>query len=353
MNALIETEADSASDVMRRIELTRWGVDNLELGSVPRPTPGPRQVLVQMKAIALNYRDLLVISGLYNPKMALPLVPVSDGAGVIVERGPEAEKFGDGTLVMPIHVPGWTGGRPEPDAAPRGGPGPGVLAEYVVFDEADLVAAPGHLDPIEAASLPCAAVTAWNGLFGGAAPVRPGEKVLILGTGGVALFSLQFAKLAGAEVIITSKDDAKLHAAKTMGADHLINYRNDPTWGQTARAICGGVGADVVIEVGGAETLHQSLRAVRKGGTVVLIGSVTGAEVSQLALPPIFMRNVSLRGVAVGPRDLFEDMAVAIAQHEIRPVVHKAFHGLSAFTGALAELASGSHFGKVVVEVSS
>ena len=231
------TYTDPLTDVqdVRHVELPRWGEANLSITTAARPHPGPRQVLVQMKAISLNFRDLLVINGLYNPKMPLPLVPVSDGAGVIVERGPGAHKFEQGALVMPIHVPGWTGGRPDSDATPRGGPAPGVLAEYVVFDERELVEAPGHLDAIEASTLPCAAVTAWNGLFGGPEPVRPGDRVLILGTGGVGLFALQFAKSAGAEVVITSKDDAKLSRAAAMGADHVINYSHDPDWGRTAR----------------------------------------------------------------------------------------------------------------------
>ena len=246
-----------------------------------------------MEALALNFRDLLVVQGLYNRTMPLPLVPVSDGAGVIVARGDAAMKFDEGARVMPIHVSGWTAGRGEPDGAPRGGPNPGVAAEFVVFDQRDLVAAPEHLDGIEAATLPCAAVTAWNGLFGEEA-ILPGQRVLILGTGGVALFALQFAKLAGAEVAITSKDDAKLARARAMGADHLVNYHADENWGSTVRELFAGEGADVVVELGGARTLAQSLRAVRRGGTVALIGSVTGAEVEKLALPPVFMRNVTM-----------------------------------------------------------
>lgn len=347
------TNSRPAVNLMRQIEITQWGVENLATTSVPRPTPGPGQVLVHIEAIALNFRDLLVISGLYNPKMPLPLVPVSDGAGHIVERGSGATKFADGALVMPIHVPGWTGGRPEPDAAARGGPSAGVLADYVVFDERELVEAPSQLSAVEAATLPCAAVTAWNGLFGGAEPVQPGDRVLILGTGGVGLFALQFAKLAGAEVIITSKDDDKLAKAAAMGADHLINYAQDSHWGRTAKKIFGGSGADLVVELGGAATVGQSLRAVRKGGTVALIGSVTGAEVDKLSLPPIFMRNVTLRGVAVGSRDLFEDMTIAMTRHRVHPVVHRVFKGLGSFGDALTELASGSHFGKVVVELSA
>ena len=349
------TYTDPLTDVqdVRHVELSRWGEANLSITTAARPHPGPRQVLVQMKAISLNFRDLLVINGLYNPKMPLPLVPVSDGAGVIVERGPGAHKFEQGALVMPIHVPGWTGGRPDSDATPRGGPAPGVLAEYVVFDERELVEAPGHLDAIEASTLPCAAVTAWNGLFGGSEPVRPGDRVLILGTGGVGLFALQFAKSAGAEVIITSKDDAKLSRAAALGADHVINYSHDPDWGRTARRLFSDVGADVVIELGGAATLNQSLRAVRRGGTVAMIGSVTGADVERLSLPPIFMRSVTMRGVAVGSRDLFEDMNRAISRERIRPIVHRVFSGLGSFRDALAELASGSHFGKVVVELAA
>lgn len=350
MNTTID--AGPAVNLMRQIEITQWGVENLATTSVPRPIPGPGQVLVRIEAVALNFRDLLVISGLYNAKMPLPMVPVSDGAGHIVERGVGATKFRDGAMVMPIHVPGWTGGRPELDANARGGPSAGVLAEYVVFDESELVQAPAHLSAVEASTLPCAAVTAWNGLFGGSEPVQPGDRVLILGTGGVGLFALQFAKMAGAEVVITSKDDDKLAKATAMGADHVINYAEDPNWGRTAKKIFDDGGADLVVELGGAATLNQSLRAVRKGGTVALIGSVTGAEVEKLQLPPIFMRSVTMRGVAVGPRDLFEDMTLAITRHHLRPVVHRVFEGLDRFGDALTELASGSHFGKVVVEVT-
>lgn len=337
------------TEQMQQLELARWGAENLSITTVRRPEPGPGQVLVRIEALSLNFRDLLVVQGLYNPKIPLPLVPVSDAAGIIVARGPGAAKFDEGTRVMPIHVSGWTAGRGEPDGAPRGGPYPGVAADYVVFDQRDLVAAPDHLNAVEAATLPCAAVTAWNGLFG-ASPILPGQRVLILGTGGVALFALQFAKLAGAEVAITSSDDAKLERARAMGADHLINYHADANWGSTARELFGGDGADVVVELGGARTLAQSLRAVRRGGSVALIGSVTGAEVEKLSLPPVFMRNVTMRGVAVGPRDMFEDMVRAIATHRLRPVVDRVFQGLPAFGEALGYLSTAAHFGKVAVE---
>lgn len=341
----------SERTTMKHIELAKWGAGNLSITNVPKPVPGRGQVLVRMQAISFNFRDLLVIDGIYNPKIPLPLVPVSDGAGVIIERGPEANKFEEGALVMPIHVPGWTAGRGEPDSTPRGGPGPGVAAEYVVFDQRDLVEAPAHMTAAEAATLPCAAVTAWNGLFG-SEPIKPGQRVLILGTGGVALFALQFAKLAGAEVAITSGDDEKLARAKAMGADHLINYHTDQAWGGTARQLFGGDGADVVLELGGARTLAQSLRAVRRGGTVALIGSVTGAEVEKLSLPPVFMRNVTMRGIAVGSREIFEDMVRAMAQHQVRPVIDRKFQGFDTFSDALQYLSTGSHFGKIVLELN-
>lgn len=335
---------------MQQIELSKWGAANLSVTQVPKPVPGRGQVLVRMQAISFNFRDLLVIEGAYNAKIPLPLVPVSDGAGVIIECGPGANKFDEGALVMPIHAPGWVAGRGEPDSAPRGGPGPGVAAEYVVFDQRDLVEAPTHLSAAEAATLPCAAVTAWNGLFG-VEPIKPGQRVLILGTGGVALFALQFAKLAGAEVVMTSGNDEKLAWAKAMGADHLINYHTDQAWGTTARELLGGEGADVVMELGGARTLAQSLRAVRRGGTVALIGSVTGAEVEKLSLPPVFMRNVTMRGIAVGSRELFENMVRAIEHHRVRPVIDRTYHGFGAFPDALKHLATGSHFGKIVLEL--
>jgi fatty-acyl-CoA synthase len=335
---------------MKQIELPQWGAANLTITSVAPPKLGRGQVLVRMQALSLNFRDLLVVQGLYNPKIPLPLVPVSDGAGVVVERGPEALKFDEGALVMPIHVPGWTAGRGEPAGAPRGGPNPGVAAEFVVFDQRDLVEAPDHLSAVEAATLPCAAVTAWNGVFSGKEAVTPGRRVLILGTGGVALFALQFAKLAGAEVAITSKDDAKLERARAMGADHLVNYNTDTNWGSTVRELFGGDGADLVVELGGARTLAQSLRAVRRGGELALIGSVTGADVEKLSLPPIFMRNVEMRGVAVGSRELFENMTQAVALHRVRPVIDRTFAGLEALPEALAYLATGAHFGKIALE---
>lgn len=334
------------------IEISTWGRDGLSHVQRPLPDPGPGQVLVKMRAISLNFRDLLVVEGRYNPKMRLPLVPVSDGVGEISLLGAGCRRFPVGTRVVPIHVPGWVGGAAGEgaEAGPRGGPTEGVLSEYALLEECDLVAVPDHLDDTEAACLPCAAVTAWNALYG-LAHTKPGDKVLILGTGGVALFALQLAKAGGAEVAITSKDPLKLERAKDMGATHLINYAEDPSWGETGKKIFGGEGADRVIELGGARTLSQSLRAVRRGGDVMLVGSVSGNVANDFNLVTTFMRGVRMQGVAVGPRTSFEAMNKAIAHHELRPVVDRVFDGLESFQDALSYLAEGRHFGKIALRL--
>src|SRR5258708_4638412 len=217
----------------RTVQINSWGVGGLSIVEKPTPVPEPRQVLVRIRAISLNFRDLLVIEGRYDPKMRLPLTPVSDGVGEVISVGSHAKRFQVGDRVAPIHVPGWVAGSggESAEGGRRGGQGPGVLFEEVLFEERDLVAVPGHLDDGEAACLPCAAVTAWNALYG-LANTKPGDKILVLGTGGVALFALQFAVAGGAEVAITSKDPAKLERARTIGAAHLINYAHDARWGE-------------------------------------------------------------------------------------------------------------------------
>lgn len=335
----------------RAVEIGSWGAGGLSIVERPAPVPGPRQVAVQMRAVSLNFRDYLVVEGRYDPKMRLPLTPVSDGVGVITAVGPGVRRFPVGARVMPIHVPGWIAGPGETaEGGPRGGPGPGVLSEQALFEKRDLVAVPAHLDDVEAACLPCAAVTAWNALYG-LANTKPGDKVLILGTGGVALFARQFAVAGGAEVAITSKDPAKLERARSLGAEHLINYATDPRWGETVKRVFGDPGADRVIELGGAATLSQSLRAVRRGGDVMLVGSVTGNVASDFNVVTTFMRAVRMQGVAVGPRTVFESMNKAISRHTLRPVVDRVFQGLDAFPDALAYLATGQHFGKIALTI--
>src|SRR3712207_4124962 len=245
---------------MRAFEITgQFGLDHLALVERPTPEPGPGQVHVRMKAANLNYRDLLVVEGRYYPKLRLPLVPVSDGAGVVDAVGEGVTRFRPGDRVVGVFFQGWLEGEPSVEklATGLGAHLDGVLCEHRVFDEAGLLPVPEYLSDAEAAALPCAGVTAWSAIVI-LARALPGDVVVVQGTGGVALFALQFAKLAGATVILTSSDDAKLARTEALGADHLINYRNEPDWSRPVKAITGGRGADLIVEIGGAGTLGQS-----------------------------------------------------------------------------------------------
>jgi NADPH:quinone reductase-like Zn-dependent oxidoreductase len=335
---------------MRVYELhDHFGFDALTLAERPEPQPGPHEVLVRMRAWSLNYRDLLVVKGLYNPKMPLPRVPLSDGAGEVVAVGAGVTRFQPGDRVAGIFMQTWLAGELD-DAKTKsalGGAIDGVAAESVVFAEDGLVRIPEHLSFEEAATLPCAAVTAWNGLIAGG--LKPGETVLLLGTGGVSLFALQFAKLSGARVIITSSSDEKLRRAQELGADDGINYRQIPDWHKRVRELTGGMGVDHVVEVGGAGTLSQSLQAVRTAGHVALIGVLSGAggEVNPL---PILMKHLRVRGIYVGSRAMFEAMNRAVVAQQLHPVVDRVFP-LAELRTALEQMEHGSHFGKLVVRV--
>jgi NADPH:quinone reductase-like Zn-dependent oxidoreductase len=323
-----------------------FGFDHLQCGDKPDPRPGPGQVLVKVRAASLNYRDLLVVKGAYNPKMPLPRIPLSDAAGVVEAVGPGVTRVKTGQRVAGIFMQNWIDGEVDEAKARSalGGAIDGVLAEYVVFDENGLVTVPEHLSDEEAATLPCAAVTAWHALVaeGG---IKAGDTVLTQGTGGVSLFALQFAKLLGARVIGTSSSDAKLDRARSLGLSDGINYKTTPEWGDAARKLAGG-GVDHVVEVGGAGTLPQSLRAVRLNGRVSLIGVLSGG--SQFNPMPLLMKNVRLQGIFVGSRAMFEAMNRAVALHKLKPVVDKVFPFAEA-VAALKHLESGAHFGKVVI----
>lgn len=325
------------------------GIDSLELRDEPTPRPGPGQVLVRMRAASLNYRDLGVASG-RSARGTLPadLVPLSDGAGEVAEIGPGVTRVQPGDRVAGIFMQSWIGGDIEPyhTESALGGAIDGVLAEYVLFDQHGLVRIPEHLSFEQGATLPCAGVTAWNALYGGR-PLQPGETVLVLGTGGVSVFALQFAHAAGARVIATSSSDDKLARAKSLGASDGVNYRQHPDWQTPVLELTGGRGVDHVVEVGGAGTLPRSVEAARLGGQLTLIGVLTGGEINPM---PILRRNLLLRGIYVGSRQMFEAMNRMVALHRIVPVIDRVFDFADA-KAAYRHLQSQSHVGKVVIRI--
>ena len=326
-----------------------FGLENLVRTERPDPEPGTGEVLVEVKATSLNFRDWMMLKGEYNPRQPLPLVPLSDGAGVVRGVGPKVRRFKVGDRVTAIFAQRWMGGEVTRDSirSSMGGPLDGMLSQYRALSEEGLVATPAHLSDEEAATLPCAAVTAWSAFA--QRPLKPGETVLVQGTGGVALFALQFAKLAGARVLLISSSDAKLERAQRLGADAVLNYRTTPEWGQWAREETGGEGVHHVVEVGGAGTLKQSLRAVRINGQVSVIG-VLGGSATETSLIPILMQNVRLQGVVVGSREDFEAMARARTLHGLHPVLDRTFD-FEDVPAAFAHLASGAHFGKVCIRI--
>jgi NADPH:quinone reductase-like Zn-dependent oxidoreductase len=326
------------------------GPGALRREDLPDPKPGPGEALVRIRAASLNYRDLLVAKGIYGRNLPLPLIPLSDGAGEVVEVGPGVSRVRPGDRVAAAFMVGWIDGGPSEAKAKSalGGAIDGVLAEARAFPQDGLVPIPEHLSYEEASTLPCAAVTAWHALMVGRG-LHPGETVLVQGTGGVSLFALQFARLAGARVIATSSRDDKLARARQLGASAGINYKAQPDWDAEARALTGGVGVDHVVEVGGAGTLGKSFRAARIGGRISVIGVLSGA--GDVGFVPILMKNLEVQGIFVGSRVMFEAMNRAITLHQLRPVVDRVFDFEQA-TDALNYLESGVHFGKVVIRIS-
>ncbi len=328
----------------------QFGLEHLVASEQPDPRPGPGEVLVRVRAAALNARDLRMVQGLYNPRQKLPLIPCSDGAGEVVAVGAEVRGTTIGDRVMSVFAPGWASGEPTRAklATTLGGPVDGLLTELRALPEAAVAPIPGHLSFEQACTLPCAAVTAWRALIT-EGQLHPGETVLIQGTGGVSVFALQIAKLVGARVILTSSQDEKLARARALGADHLINYRTTPEWQKEARALTGGVGVDHVVEVGGAGTFERSLQAVRMGGRVSAIGVLSGTS-GPVSLLPILMHSVRVQGVLVGTREDLLAMGRAFELAKLIPVVDQVFP-YEAAQAAFQHLAEGKHFGKVVVRV--
>ncbi len=328
-----------------------FGIDNLTLTERPEKKPGRGQVVVRMKAWSLNYRDLLVVKGKYNPQLKFPLIPLSDGAGEVSEVSPGVSRVKVGDRVANLFMQKWLAGELSDTIAKSalGGSNDGVLAEEVVLDADGVTTFPDHLSFEEAATLPCAGLTAWHALVS-EGRLRAGDTVLVQGTGGVSLFALQFARMHGARVLITSSSDEKLKRALERGASAGTNYKSAPDWEKWAIQLTHGRGVDHVVEVGGAGTLGRSLKAVRPGGRVSLIGVLSGGN-GEISLYPLLMKNVCVQGIFVGSREMFEAMNRAIGAHRMQPVVDRVF-GFTEVREALHYMESGSHFGKVCIRVS-
>jgi NADPH:quinone reductase-like Zn-dependent oxidoreductase len=337
---------------MKGWRISEFGIDNLEAFDAPVPQAGPGQVVVRVHACSLNYRDLMMVKGHYNPRMELPRIPCSDGAGEIVEAGEGVADFKAGDRVAGIFMQRWLDGKPSlaRQKAALGGDVEGMLAEYVVLAATGVVRFPEHLSFEEAATLPCAGVTAWNAVVtrGG---VAPGDTVVIQGTGGVSVFALQFAKMKGARVLGTSSSNEKLERAKALGLDAGFNYRNDPEWADWVLAQTDREGAELIVEVGGTGTFAQSLKAVRVGGTIAQIG-VLSQSPEPLQVAPILWKQAAVQGIFVGSRENFLAMNRAISLHKLKPVVDAVF-GFNEARAAFGKMEGASHFGKIVIRVGS
>ncbi len=336
---------------MKVWQIPAFGIDNIEIVERPTLQPATGQVLIKVHAVSLNYRDLLVVLGKYNPKLALPRIPCSDGAGEVIAVGDGVTKWRPGQRVAGIFMQNWIEGAPtaEKQRGALGGDIDGMIAEYVALDQSGLVEIPEHLTWEEAATLPCAGVTAWNAVVH-AGHIKASDTVVIQGTGGVSIFALQFARLLGAGVLGTSSSDEKLQRAHKLGLDSGLNYKKNPDWAPWVLEQTSGVGADLVVEVGGAGTLAQSLKAVRIGGVIAQIG-VLSQSTEPLVISPILHKQVHLQGIYVGSRANFEEMNKAIVLNSLQPSVDEVF-AFHHFQNALRAMESGSHFGKLVIRVS-
>lgn len=334
---------------MRAVRLHEFGIDGLRVDGIERPEPGPGEVLVAMKAASLNYHDLAAVLGLANPRMGLPRIPLSDGAGEVVEVGPGCSRWQCGDRVTSVFFEDWRAGRAAVEKMARvtGETVDGVMADYRVVPEHALMAVPEHLDWCQAATLPCAALTAWRALVvdGG---VKAGDRVLLQGTGGVSLFALQFARLLGAETFMVSSSREKLERVAPLAPDHWLSYRDEPEWGRAVRKLTGGEGVDLVVEVGGAGTLSQSLRTLRIGGHVAMIGVLTGMS-APVETARIMALNARVQGLTVGSNEDFLAMNRAIARHRLEPCIGEVM-GFEQLGEALALMQSGGHVGKICLE---
>jgi NADPH:quinone reductase-like Zn-dependent oxidoreductase len=338
---------------MRAYQLPKGGAGIDALVPVDRPDPRPayRQVLVKVKACSLNFRDLAIARGSYRVPVRENLIPLSDGAGEVLEMGPGVTRVKVGDRIAGNFFQRWSGGAPAADAhkSALGGGIDGMLTEYAVLEEDGVVKIPAHLSLEEGATLPCAAVTVWHAMVEHAG-LKAGDTVLLQGTGGVSIFGLQFARAMGIRAIITSSSDEKLARAKALGAAFGINYRTTPDWEKVAMEFTGGSGVDHVVEVGGAATLARSFGAIRVGGKITLIGGLSGGA-TELNPALIFGRRANVQGISVGSTQMFEAMNRAIAANAIKPVIDKVF-GFAEAQGAYRHMAAGAQFGKIVIRVA-
>src|ERR1700722_12482958 len=338
---------------MRAYQLPKGGAGIDTIVQVERPTPKPlyRQVLVKVAACSLNYRDLVIARSDYRMPIKENVIPLSDGAGEIVEVGPGVLRVKVGDRVAGSFFQRWPGGEPGPHfhASGLGAGLDGMLTEYAVLEEEGVVKIPAHLSFEEAASLPCAGVTAWNAIVEHARLIA-GQTLLVQGTGGVSILGLQLARAMGITVIVTSSSDEKLKRAKSLGAAHGINYKTTPDWEKAAVEFTGGRGVDHVGEVGGAATLTRSFHAIRVGGKITMIGGLSGGA-TELNPGLIFSRRANVQGISVGSTQMFMAMNRAIEVSAIKPVIDKVF-AFADTQAAYQHMASGSHFGKIVIRVA-
>ena len=336
---------------MRCVEIVATtGIDGLKLNERPMPKIGPRQVLVRIHAASLNYRDVMILSGNYARGVSLPRIPLSDGAGEIVEVGSEVTRVAVGDRVCGTFFQRWITGPvfAEIQETALGGTAEGVLTEYALLEGDGVVRFPDHLSFAEAATLPCAGLTAWHGLVE-AGGLRAGDTALFLGTGGVSVIGLQLAQAAGARTIITSSSDEKLERAKKLGASDTINYKANPKWAATVREITGGRGVDTVLDVAGGASTQGALEALRHGGHMAIIGGRSGPG-GELDRRFILQKGLRVRGINVGSREMFEAMNRAIALHQMRPIVDRVFD-FKDIQAALKHMEAGAHFGKICLRV--
>jgi NADPH:quinone reductase-like Zn-dependent oxidoreductase len=333
---------------MRRYEFASFGLDQLKIVEREDPNPGPGEVVLDVEAFSLNYRDLLVVKGAYNPNIALPATPASDACGTLASVGEGVGRVRPGDRVMTHFVSDWIDGPFEKRyvASTLGVPGPGVAAEKVLLPERAVLKAPRKLDDAAASTLPIAALTAWNALVT-EGRLQPGQWVLTLGTGGVSVFVIQLAKALGARVVVTSSSDEKLERARGLGADALVNYRKNPRWDKEVLEATQGQGAHIVVETGGIATMSASLKAARAGGLVAVLGGVTGLS-GEVNIAPLTMKRLRVLGILVDSRASFEKLVAFLEEHPIQPVIDRAFP-FEELPAALRHMEAGAHFGKIVV----